>query len=231
MPKASTSTGYIFILYGGYFIKTGHLRTGFFTGGKIEEQLESFKEHYGNSVKGRWTKSSTPEDHFNALHEVLKEHSDGKGIYDTNVSQAVTALRDVTGATQIKTWNVYSGTNDEEEKGQNSDDVEEKKSTKKTKKAVKVETDEEAEDEAEDDAEDDAENDAEDDAEDDDEDDAEEKPAKKTTTKKTNLTPVKKTPAKKATKKDEKDEKDDVEESKPAKKAAPKKAAPKKATK
>jgi len=143
MPPKTKSSGYVFILYNGC-IKVGFARAGYLEDGEIESHLESFKEHYGNKVKGRYVKSTTPKEHFEALHEKFTEFSEGECVYKVNTTNLVNGLRDVSGSKTCKTWNVYPGS---EEEAEGEKETEQEQPKTKAKTTSKVEEDDEAEDE------------------------------------------------------------------------------------
>jgi hypothetical protein len=147
MPPKTKSSGYVFILYNGC-IKVGFARTGYLEDGEIETHLETFKEHYGNKVKGRYVKSTTPKEHFEALNEKFTEFSEGECVYKVNTTNLVNGLRDVSGVKIVKTWNVYPGSEEEEADGDASgkETEQEQKTTKGKTSTKEVEVDEENED-------------------------------------------------------------------------------------
>ena len=148
MPPKTKSSGYIFILYNGC-IKVGFVRTGYLEDGDIETHLESFKEYYGNKVKGRYVKSTTPKEHFEALHETFKEFSEGKCVYKVNTTNLVNGLRDVSGSKTCKTWNVYPGSEDDGGDAEGKEVETDQIKTTKPKASVKVEDDVDDVDDAE----------------------------------------------------------------------------------
>ena len=210
MPaKSAKTSGYLYMFYGG-IIKLGNIYAGYIEDGDIEEHLETYKQFYGNKVKGRYVKSSAPKDHFDSLTEKFNEFSEGDNVFKVNTTNFVNGLREVSGSKTSKTWNVYPGT---EEEGEEKNEVEEKEEEKPKKEATKKKaTAKKVEEEVEEDAEEEA------------EEEEEEKPKK---------APSKKAPAKKATAKKveeedkEEEEVEEEEEKKPAKKAPAKKVAKK----
>jgi hypothetical protein len=128
-PKTKQSSGYVFILYGG-IIKLGFARIGFIEDGDIETHLELFKDHYGNNLKGRYVKSSSPKEHFETLQEKFKEFTEGKYVYKIFVTNLVNSLRDVSGVKTCKTWNVYPGSEE-------IDDINKEKDLDNTQKTLK----------------------------------------------------------------------------------------------
>jgi hypothetical protein len=155
----SKSTGYLYLVYGGC-MKLGWSRLDFLAEGDIEEHLEEFKEHYSSTVKGRYVKSQTPEQHYDEMCESLKDFHASGHLYEINVTQAVAALKEATGSEQAKTWNVndtkIDGADDEKQtvsKSQSTKETSESKAktqpAKQVKKATKVEVEEEEEEEEE----------------------------------------------------------------------------------
>jgi len=150
MPPKTKSSGYVFILYNGC-IKVGFAVTGYLEDGDIETHLETFKEHYGNKLKGRYVKSATPKEHYDNLNEKFNEFAEGGCVYKVNTTNMVNGLRDVSGASSVKTWNVYSGSEEDADGDASGKETEpEQKTTKKpaSKKQV-AEVAEEEEDEPE----------------------------------------------------------------------------------
>lgn len=143
MPAKVKSSGYVFILYNGC-IKLGTARAGYLEDGDIESHLESFKEHYGNKVKGRYVKSSTPKEHFDALHQKFNEFAEGECVYKVNTTNLVNGLREVTSSKTSKTWNVYPGSEEEADADASGKETEQEQSkTTKGKASAKVDEEDE----------------------------------------------------------------------------------------
>lgn len=147
MPAKTKTSGYVFILYNGC-MKLGTARSGYLEDGDIETHLETFKEHYGNKVKGRYVKSSTPKEHFDALHQKFNEFAEGECVYKVNTTNLVNGLREVTGSKTSKTWNVYPGSEEEADADASGKETEqEQPKTTKGKVSAKVEAKEDEADE------------------------------------------------------------------------------------
>jgi len=104
--KALQNNEYVYLLYGGC-MKLGYIRFGSTTD-DIDTHLEQFKEHYGDEVKARFVKVTESATHLDSILQKHHENAYHGYIFEINVTQGVTALRDATGAKNIKTWNVYT---------------------------------------------------------------------------------------------------------------------------
>jgi hypothetical protein len=99
-PKTNEFVGFV---YGG-IMKSGHLRF-FHTNSTVEDTFNSFKEHYGDDIRGRYAKTVNGKESFDKLVglETLKDKRNGShNLFEMVVSNGSSQLKETTG--QSKVW-------------------------------------------------------------------------------------------------------------------------------
>ncbi len=130
------AVGYIGCVYGG-IMKQGHVRY-FVTSEDVEDHFETFKEHYGSEVRGRYVKTTEQDKFFEEVKEKVADNHIFGDIYELSVDSSIRAVKEVTG---IKKASLLGEDHeDKADKGAETEpeeEVETKKSKKDTIKEVK----------------------------------------------------------------------------------------------
>ncbi len=126
------AVGYIGCVYGG-IMKQGHVRY-FVTSEDVEDHFETFKEHYGSEVRGRYVKTTEQDKFFEEVKEKVSDNHIFGDIYELSVDSSIRAVKEVTGVKKASL--LGEDHEDKADKGAETE-PEEEVETKKSKKEAK----------------------------------------------------------------------------------------------
>lgn len=124
------AVGYIGCVYGG-IMKQGHVRY-FVTSEDVEDHFETFKEHYGSEVRGRYVKTTEQDKFFEEVKDKVSDNHIFGDIYELSVDSSIRAVKEVTG---VKKASLLG--EDHEDKADKGAETEPEEEVKKSKKEVK----------------------------------------------------------------------------------------------
>ena len=125
MSKSSTKkaqTVYAMTLYGGV-IKSGYCYVQLTTS-HPETEFEKLRPYYGKDVKGRWVKSTKPQESLEeTLKEKLSEHEYSDLFYKLSTTDVVKVLKEVFSCNKCTTMGIYQDKEDKEDKDDEDEEV------------------------------------------------------------------------------------------------------------
>ncbi|AYV78554.1 MAG: hypothetical protein Edafosvirus18_3 [Edafosvirus sp.] len=136
MPKDKKNVAHLCMIYGG-LMKHSHTRV-FQTDKDPAEFMMEYTSHYGDGIKGRFVKTSEPEDHFNALTKKMKGTlvPESDHVYACKANTLTKMMKEIAGASTAHKWKANKGGKDDSEDEEDEEDND--KGKKKDAKADKA---------------------------------------------------------------------------------------------